>query len=86
MTQVENILPNLAGAPTPAGRGPEAIASGVIHNAIRGITIGGETPIKRKFERNDRIIISNGVETQEMKYKKAEPLLATGKWRIVDTK
>ena len=93
MTQVENILPNLAGTgtggprPPEGGRGPDPLRGvGVIHNAIRGITIGGETPIKRKFERNDRVIISNGVETQEMKYKKAEPLLATGKWRIVDTK
>ncbi|MEK7132555.1 MAG: preprotein translocase subunit SecA [Patescibacteria group bacterium] len=80
-TQVANILPNL-GAPTPMGRGPDQ--SGVIHNALRSITMGGTPVAKRKFERNDRVIITNGVETLPMKYKKAEPLIASGKWHIKD--
>lgn len=37
------------------------------------------------FERNDMVTVTNGVETQEMKYKKAEPLLAEG-WSIVESK
>lgn len=40
---------------------------------------GGE----RKLSRNDHVTITNGTETREMKYKKAEPLLAQG-WHIVD--
>ncbi len=35
-----------------------------------------------KIGRNDLITITNGTETKELKYKKAEPLLATG-WSIV---
>jgi len=37
---------------------------------------------KKEYERNDKVTITNGSETKEMKYKKAEPLLAQG-WRIV---
>ncbi|MDO8561524.1 MAG: preprotein translocase subunit SecA [bacterium] len=88
--QVASILPKFSGAGAgtneprrpEGGRGPEAIASGVIHNAIRSITAGGEAPLRKKFSRNDKVTISNGVETMEVKYKKAEPLLASGKWRI----
>jgi preprotein translocase subunit SecA len=36
----------------------------------------------KRYERNDVVRITNGTETQELKYKKAEPLLAQG-WRIV---
>ena len=37
------------------------------------------------FERNEMVTIQNGSETQEMKYKKAEPLLAEG-WTVVEKK
>lgn len=53
----------------------------------------GETGAKRKSNepvratntigRNDLVTISNGTETQEVKYKKAEPLLSTGTWKII---
>ncbi|MCR4280892.1 MAG: preprotein translocase subunit SecA, partial [Candidatus Kaiserbacteria bacterium] len=85
--QVANALPKVTastGAPT-QGRGPEAVASGLIHRAIRSITAGGEAPIQKKFSRNDKVTISNGVETREMKYKKAEQLLASGEWRIKES-
>lgn len=36
-----------------------------------------------KFGRNDMVTITNGTDTQELKYKKAEPLLASGAWKIV---
>lgn len=35
------------------------------------------------YGRNDEVTITNGTETQVLKYKKAEPLLSSG-WRIVD--
>ncbi len=37
----------------------------------------------RTHERNERVKITNGIETKEMKFKKAEELLASG-WRIVE--
>ncbi len=37
----------------------------------------------QKFGRNDMVTISNGTETKEMKFKKAEELIAKGGWKIV---
>ncbi len=49
-------------------------------------TVGGTAPAPIRSEgkpaRNDLVTITNGVETKEMKFKKAEPLLEAG-WRIV---
>ena len=43
-----------------------------------------QAPVKneKKFSRNDLVTISDGTETKEMKYKKAEPLLDSG-WKLV---
>jgi hypothetical protein len=30
------------------------------------------------------VTITNGTETKEMKYKKAESLIESGEWRVVD--
>ncbi|KKW19351.1 MAG: Protein translocase subunit SecA [Parcubacteria group bacterium GW2011_GWA2_51_10] len=79
--QVIHILPNL-GAPTPMGRGPDR-SVGVIHSAARSVAASPPVPSASKIGRNDRIIITDGAEKREMKYKKAESLLATGKWRVV---
>ncbi len=38
---------------------------------------------RKKYERNDHVKVTNGTETRELKFKKAEPLLRTG-WRIVE--
>ncbi len=53
----------------------------------------GETGAKKKTNepakatntigRNDLVTISNGIETEVVKYKKAEPLLSTGEWKII---
>ena len=80
-TQVANILPNLLGS---AQQESVPENSRVIHNAVRSITMGGSPVTKHKFERNDKVIVTNGTETLEMKYKKAEALIAGGKWRIKD--
>ncbi|MEN9405446.1 MAG: hypothetical protein RLY47_405 [Candidatus Parcubacteria bacterium] len=37
-----------------------------------------------KRGRNDVVTITNGTETKEIKYKKAEPLIESGEWKIVD--
>ena len=41
-------------------------------------------PIKseKKFGRNEIVMITNGKETKDLKYKKAKPLIDSGKWEI----
>ncbi len=34
--------------------------------------------------RNDKVLITNGTETKEMKFKKAEPLIQSGEWRLAE--
>lgn len=34
-------------------------------------------------ERNEMVTITNGTETRELKYKKAEPLIESGEWKLV---
>ena len=36
-----------------------------------------------KLGRNEVVKISNGVDTKEIKYKKAKPLIETGEWKII---
>lgn len=45
----------------------------------------GATPrvSERTHGRNEMVRVTNGQETLEMKYKKAEPLLASGEWKLV---
>lgn len=54
-----------------------------VEAAARRITAQGGARPKTTYERNDKVTISDGKEEREMKYKKAEELLATGEWRIV---
>ncbi len=67
--------------------------SAFVADAIQRMDIvpAGKTPTIRlaslpkdiaKIGRNDHVTITNGTETKEMKYKKAEPLLSAG-WKIV---
>jgi preprotein translocase subunit SecA len=48
---------------------------------------GKQTPVVKDSEygRNDLVVISDGTQTMEMKYKKAEPLLSKG-WVITQPK
>jgi hypothetical protein len=42
------------------------------------------TPQREKsYERNDIVTITNGTETRQLKFKKAEELLTEGGWHIV---
>ena len=36
-----------------------------------------------KIGRNEKVKITNGTETRELKWKKAEILVESGKWRVV---
>ena len=77
-TQVAQILPNLA-ARVEAPREQRAV-----FNAARSITAGASTSSpKKEYGRNVHVVITNGKEQKEMKYKKAKSLLATGQWRII---
>src|SRR3989344_2650425 len=75
---VTNMLPNVL-----ANSSSQPQRNIVIENAARAITAGsGHSHEKKKYGRNDKEVITNGKETQEIQYKKAEPLLTQG-WRIV---
>jgi len=37
---------------------------------------------KKSFGRNEIVMIANGKETKDLKYKKAKPLIDSGKWEI----
>jgi preprotein translocase subunit SecA len=41
---------------------------------------------QRKIGRNEVVKITNGTETKEMKFKRAEPLLTQGEWKLVEEK
>lgn len=43
----------------------------------------GQAQKKEKIGRNDVVTVTNGTETKEMKYKKAEALIQSGDWRLV---
>ena len=55
---------------------------------LNGVTIMDREhklePIKvsKKFGRNEVVMITNGKETKDLKYKKAKPLIDSGKWEI----
>jgi preprotein translocase subunit SecA len=74
--QVFQALKNMGAAPTAA-----APVRSVAQSAA-ALTATGKSNAKKEYGRNDKVTVTNGTETQEMKYKKAEPLLTQG-WRIV---
>lgn len=46
--------------------------------------VTGKHSDKERFGRNEHVTITNGKETQILKYKKAKPLLESGEWRVED--
>jgi preprotein translocase subunit SecA len=77
-SQVAGALANIG---TPASA--PAREAAVIHKAATSITAAGKGVSKTEYGRNDHVVITDGKETRELKYKKAEPLLASGAWKIV---
>src|SRR3990167_8209936 len=84
---VLQILPNL-GLPAQGGQAGATRSvnreAGSVERAARLITAQQAPSGKKEYGRNDRGGIKNGKETKELKYKKAEPLLATGQWRMIN--
>jgi preprotein translocase subunit SecA len=72
-------VPNISQGGAPASRAERSVQT-----AARSITATGHAGPRREYGRNDKVTISNGSETREMKYKKAEPMLQTGEWRIIE--
>ena len=84
-TQIAAVLPNV-GLPVQAGAPAQAVAAPplrAVENAARAITAQGRGSAKKEYGRNDKVIITNGRERRQMKYKKAELLLAGGDWKVV---
>ena len=67
---------------TPAQVISTAKESEVIHKAVLSIIGTGREGVHKEHARNDHVVITNGVEDREMKYKKAEPLIESGEWKI----
>ena len=78
MAHVAQMLPNMGAGGVVMAREQQAV-----QKAASAISAAGQGSPKREYGRNDRVTITNDVETKEMKFKKAEPLLASGEWRIV---
>ncbi|OGJ60194.1 preprotein translocase subunit SecA [Candidatus Peribacteria bacterium RIFCSPHIGHO2_01_FULL_51_9] len=79
------MLPNVLTPSSSSGQAAMVQQNIVIENAARTITAGsGHSHEKKEYGRNDHVTITNGTETREMKYKKAESLLKQG-WRIVSS-
>jgi len=75
-------LPQVLGVgAAPAADVARVKAAENVQKAARTITFSA-SPAK-KYGRNDKVTITNGKQTQEVKFKKAEPLLQSGEWRIV---
>jgi len=75
-------------APAPAGTPTGLAASAPIVPVIPASASAGPqgqaaATQEDELGRNDKVVITNGTDTQELKYKKAEPLLRSGEWRIV---
>ena len=78
-------LPQVLGiVEVPEADATRQIAAENVQKAARTITY--TAPQGKKYGRNDKVTITNGTTTEEMKFKKAEGLLATGEWRIVEEK
>ncbi len=75
---IGSMLPNIA----PAAASPRE--SRAVETAARAITARDSGTVKKEYGRNDRVVITDGKERREMKYKKAEAFLTGGGWRIVE--
>lgn len=76
LTHAQRILPHL-------GEAVPGATQRSVEKSARAIVAQGAVGGKREYGRNDRVRITNGKEEKEMKFKKAEPLLASGEWKIL---
>jgi len=60
------------------------LAGGAEDTSATGNQKGVQAIKRNEPGRNEIVKVTNGTEIKEMKYKKAEPLLASGEWQRVD--
>lgn len=82
--EIVRLLPSVGGVTQST---PSSVLRSMNTNTLRftSASSNAEAPGKvqeKKPGRNDTVILSNGEEEREMKYKKAEPLLESGEWKI----
>lgn len=82
--RVAEILPNVK--PEAVLREEEELKKTA--KAVQEVGGGVKSPVKaresdRLFGRNELVKVTNGKETKEMKFKKAESLIETGEWKLV---
>ncbi|MDR3570894.1 MAG: preprotein translocase subunit SecA [Candidatus Pacebacteria bacterium] len=82
--QVIAVLPTFAMQPQGGQQSTTIQAGEAVARAAQAITAQQGNNGKKEPGRNDKVTITNGTETMEMKYKKAEPLLKSGQWRLVE--
>lgn len=83
LRRIAEILPNLK--PEAVRREEEELKKASIKAQSGGIATSATGPRSsdKSIGRNETVIITNGTETKEMKYKKAEALIASGDWKLV---
>jgi preprotein translocase subunit SecA len=67
-----------------AARVAQALAGQTAANKFKSVPKQAPVQKQQQYSRNDVVAVTNGTDTQEMKYKKAEELLSEG-WTIVKT-
>jgi len=81
--QIISLLPSLGIAAPTVQQNQNVRAGEAVAKAAAAITAQGPIGVK-VHGRNDRVTITNGTETKEMKFKKAEPMLKSGQWRLIE--
>ncbi|MFZ2555530.1 MAG: preprotein translocase subunit SecA [Minisyncoccia bacterium] len=83
VSHVASTLPTVFN-PQPASAAPMRQREGdMVQKAAQSLTASAAPSGAPKYGRNDKVTITNGTETLEMKYKKAEPMIASGEWKVV---
>ena len=80
-TYISHALQTIPNIGTPAAR--QSNEEKVVLTAARSITADSGKGMAKEYGRNDKVVITNGSETKEMKFKKAESLLSSGEWKLV---
>ncbi len=81
--RVFDMLDKLQPAPAGTPQGLAAATPVIPASAAAGPVGQAAATLESEMGRNDKVTITNGTETQELKYKKAEPLIKSGQWRLV---
>jgi len=82
--QIISVLTTLTLQAPPSQQRESVRAGEAVATAAPSITAQSSAGVKKEHSRNDKVKITNGTETKEMKFKKAEPLLKSGQWRLVE--